>query len=173
MNKTGERLNHILDLIGFRVGRGRIPDFQEYVIKKELPELGDLKYSTVRSWFNNHAPPMKKVSLIIDALHHDFEFSENVDQVKVWWKLGGIYPFRSIENEEALEDSTDKLQFLITSMVKDECGEDFKAITSSSLIEVKNKAIALAKDFADPSKIEVPSDYLRIFIAGELRKSST
>lgn len=176
MNKTGERLSHLLDLIGFKVGRGRIPEFQTYLNNKQIPELSSLKYSTVRSWFSNHAPPMKKVNKIIDALNEDFDFYCDLQQIKVWWKLGGISPFpvtvnTNSTNFNSSEDKRYKLNFLITSMVKDESGESFDTISSNSLIAVKEKAIKLALEFADQYKKEVPHDYLRIFIADELRKN--
>lgn len=173
MNKTGDRLNHLLDLIGFRVGRGRVPEFQQYIRTKSIPGLQDLKYSTVRSWFSNNAPPMKKLNLIVDALHTDYEFTESVEQIKVWWKLGGAYPFKNNVHEEFEDISSDKLQFLITSMVTEACGEDFQTLSSTSLIDVKNKAIALARDFANPRKVEVPIEYLRVFIADALKKNTT
>lgn len=164
MNKTGERLNYLLDLIGFRVGRGRISEFQEYLIKK-VPGLEDLKYSTVRSWFNAHSPPMKKVNLIVDALHSDYEFSVNVDQIKVWWKLGGLSPF---DDSVVLESTSDKLQFLVTSLVTEELRKDFNLLSRHELVELKNKATEFAEGFADPNIKDVPHDSLRTFIAGAL-----
>jgi hypothetical protein len=164
MNKTGERLNHILDLIGFKVGRGRIPEFQEYLMNK-VPGMETLKYSTVRSWFNNHAPPMKKVNIIVDVLHDDYDFSVNVYQIKVWWKLGGLSPFN---DSDISESTSDKFQFLVTSMVTEESGKDFNLMSSDKLVDVKNKAIDFAEEFADPNKKAVPLDSLRTFIVGAL-----
>lgn len=170
MIKTGERLNHLLDLIGFRIGRGRIPEFQNYLIEN-VSGMEHLKYSTVRSWFNEHSPPMKKVNLIINALHKEHKFSVDVDQIKVWWKLGGKSPFQEPASEISKE-TTDKLQFLIASIVKEESGENFTALSSAALINAKNRAIELAKDFANPEIVEVPLEYLRIFIADSLKKNS-
>ena len=116
---------------------------------------------------------MKKINLIINSLHDDYVFTENVEQVKVWWKLGGTYPFKKNPEAEVSENAFEKLNFLITLLVTEACGHDFSEVPSSSLVAVKDKAITLAKDFADPNKIDVPIEYLRIFIADELRKNIT
>ena len=90
-NSTGERLSHILDELGFKSGRGRIPEFQKFLAGQQDSGFDDIKYSTVRSWFGTQSPPMKRVSTIIDLLLSAFEFNHPVDteQVKIWWKLGG------------------------------------------------------------------------------------
>ena len=168
---TGERLNKLLDHSGFKRGRGRIPEFQMYLVNKKIPEFETLKYSTVRSWFDDHAPPMKKISLIVDQLHKDFVLQIDIEQLKIWWKLGGISPFPASLDNSYEGEVEKKLRFLITSIVTEQCGRDFEKLPSSTLVDIKEKAIGLAKDFANTEKVDIPIEFLKIFIKEQIRKT--
>lgn len=102
---TGARLNHILDNIGFKQGRGRVKELQIY-LQEHAPEIfGELKYTTVRSWFQNHLPHMRKIDFIIETLQKNYEFNNDVEPIKSWWKVGGYYPF----NREVLPTKSDSV----------------------------------------------------------------
>ena len=92
-DSPGDRLSHILDQIGFKQGRGRVRDFQSYLTDSRPDFFSDLKYTTVRSWFQESAPPMLKIDAIISALKEKYSFHHNISQIKTWWKVGGFYPF--------------------------------------------------------------------------------
>lgn len=178
---TGERLNHLLDQIGFKSGRGRMAAFQTFLSEQEPEVFSDLKYTTVRSWFQDHAPPMKKVDVVMQALEKEYVFRNDVAQIKTWWKLGGFYPFVDEKGhvkptaEELLKtrsEDEEKLQFLVMSLVKEEAGDNFNEIPGSELIEIKEKAMDFARDFADPFKIECPQEYLRMVIRHGFRSDS-
>ena len=57
MDSPGDRLNYLLDQIGFI--SGRVEAFQNYLIENAADMFEDLKYTTVRSWFQEHAPNAK------------------------------------------------------------------------------------------------------------------
>jgi hypothetical protein len=57
-------------------------------------------------------------------------------------------------------------------MVTDESGEDFNSLSNTELISAKDKAVSLARDFADPSKVLYPQEFLKLYIKEVLRKSS-
>lgn len=173
----GDRLNHILDQIGFKQGRGRVADFQIYLTETSPDLFSDLKYTTVRSWFQDHAPPMRKIDAIIQALQKEYPFHHDISQVKTWWKVGGFYPFISNTGEPTptitdlqrdVKENEDKLQFVVMSLVTEETGEAFKSLSSHELVRLKDKAVKFAQEFADPFKTECPSDYLRMAIKDEL-----
>ncbi|WP_444928308.1 hypothetical protein ACJJI4_24085 (plasmid) [Microbulbifer sp. TRSA002] len=174
---AGNRLNHILDQIGFRQGRGRMAEFQSYLTDKAPNIFGDLKYTTVRSWFQEHSPPMRKIDAAIQALQYDYTFHHDVSHIKTWWKVGGFYPFvnefgdpvPSInELQQEATDHNEKLQFVVMSLVTEETGELFRTLSSKELVMLKDKAVQFAQDFSDPFKTECPSEYLRIVIKAEL-----
>lgn len=174
---SGERLAHILDQICFKHGRGRINDFHAYLIGK-LPEVfGDLKYTTVRSWFHESAPPMKKVDAIIGTLQEDYPFLYDISQIKTWWKVGGYYPFSdgyklgssdSISDRKSHQINEQKLQFIVMSLVMEETGSSFNELTGEQLVQIKDKAVKLAKDFVDPFQTECPDEYMRMAIRDEI-----
>lgn len=112
-DKTGGRLNHILDQIGFREGRGRVSDLQKYLIRTRPEYFANLKYTTVRSWLLESAPPMKKIEVIMDALQDNYEFKHDISQIKNWWKLGGFYPFTksSQTTDIPLDDRSTDIDF--------------------------------------------------------------
>jgi hypothetical protein len=58
-NTLGRRLNHILDNVGSKKGHGRLSEFHAFL---QINLDKELKYSTVRAWFDKSSPPMKKLS---------------------------------------------------------------------------------------------------------------
>ena len=94
----GERLKHILDKANFAPGRarGRIKAFHEYLVDKD--EFNSLKYSTVLSWFHEHAPPAKNIELIINILHEEYDFKCPPANIIKWWKHAGVCPFCEIDH---------------------------------------------------------------------------
>jgi len=166
----GDRLNHILDQIKFKQGRGRVSEFKNYLAERLLDGASDLKYTTVRSWFQEHAPPMRKIDDIMQALQQEYPFKHDISQIKTWWKLGGLYPFVDYLNPNIakIQQDKEKLQFVVMSLVTEETGELFKSLSSENLINLKDKAVKFAEEFVDPFKNECPSEYLRMVIRYEL-----
>ena len=170
---AGDRLNHLLDQIGFKKGRGRVAEFQNYLSENAPDVFSDLKYTTVRSWFQEHSPPMRKIDAVIKALQSEYTIHENIPQIKTWWKLGGLYPFSGsdenvVESEGRFEDIDEKIQFIVMSLVTEEAGELFQELSGSELVGLKDKVIQFAKDFADPFKTQCPTKYLRMAVKHEL-----
>jgi len=170
MEESGERLGHILDQIGFRLGRGRIDDFHKFLVDKRPDLFGELKYTTVRSWFHNSAPPMVRVVAVIDALETEYRIQYDLSQIKTWWKVGGFYPFVNSSNNVTTPTTSNnqicdqKLQFKIMALVTEEVADEFDALSGDQLIKIKEKAIQLANDFSNPSLVECPSEYIRMII---------
>jgi hypothetical protein len=176
-DSPGDRLNHILDQIGFKQGRGRVTNFQNYLTSTSPDVFSDLKYTTVRSWFRDHAPPMQKIDGIVQSLQKEYVFRHDISLVKTWWKVGGFYPFISesgepsptiIDLQQDAIDNQEKVQFVVMHLVTEETGEAFNSLSSQDLIRLKNKAVKLAEEFADPFKTKCPTDYLRMAIRDEL-----
>ena len=169
---TGNRLSHILNQIGFKHGRGRIQDLQSYLIDIKPEIFSDLKYTTVRSWFHDSAPPMKKVDVIIEALQNDYLFQNDISQIKTWWKVGGYYPFSHDSKPTALEPSNSineqKLQFIVMSIVTEETGKEFNELSGDELTQIKEKALQLVKDFIDPFVTVCPNEYMRMAVRDEM-----
>lgn len=174
---SGDRLNHLLDQIGFKQGRGRVSEFQNYLAEKSPALFSDLKYTTVRSWFQEHSPPMRKIDAAIQALQYDYTFCHDISQIKTWWKLGGFYPFINksgdptptiTDLQQKTKDNEEKLQFVIMSLVTEETGELFKSFATKDLVRLKDKVVQFAQDYADPFKTECPSEYLRMIIREEM-----
>lgn len=177
-DSPGDRLNHILDKAGFRSGRGRVTEFQSYLAETSPELFKDLKYGTVKSWFQQATPTMRRIGSVLEAVEKNYPINQDISLIKTWWKVGGYYPFAkpvaappkfcvespSPDNEE--ED--EKLQFIAMSLVIDETGELFKTLSSKDLVRLKDKALRFAKEFADPSKSNCPSEYLRMVIKYEL-----
>lgn len=176
-DSPGDRLNLILDQIGFKQGRGRVIDFQNYLMERFPKEFRTLKYTTVRAWFQGHAPPMRKIDAIIDALQLEFQFHHDISHIKTWWKVGGPCPFNDETSEELasihqLQQKRravqEKLSFIIMSIVTEETGEHFKSLSASDLIHISDKATTFAEDFLNPFTIECPDEYLRLVVRHEL-----
>lgn len=178
-NTAGERLSHILDQIGFKQGRGRVIDFQHYLTDTSPKHFKHLKYTTVRAWFQDHAPPMRKIDAIIDALQVNYHFNHDLSHIKTWWKAGGYYPFydKTPHNHPSIHELVEKistvkekLPFLIMSIVTDETGELFKTLSGSELIHISDKAIGFMEHFMDPLMIECPDEYIRLVVRNEVKK---
>jgi hypothetical protein len=176
---AGKRLSHILDKIGFKQGRGRITNFQNYLIETCPKDFKGLKYTTVRAWFQDHAPPMQKMDAIINALHAEYQIHHDVSHIKTWWKVGGFYPFTENVSEEhdSLDELKtkiaavkDKLPFIIMSIVTDEVGEHFSSLSGSELIRISDKATNFAEKFLDPFNTDCPEEHLRLIVQQELLK---
>jgi hypothetical protein len=173
----GDRLSTILDQIGFKQGRGRVLDFQNYLRDTSPKDFKDLKYTTVRAWFQNHAPPMRKIDAVIDALQVEFQFNHDISHIKTWWKVGGPCPFDSEtiaerasihQLEQKIGLYKEKLAFIIMSIVTEEAGEHFKSLSGSDLTRISDKVKAFTEDFINPSIIECPDEYLRLVARHEL-----
>lgn len=176
-NSPGDRLSHILDQIGFKQGRGRVRDFQSYLTDSRPDFFSDLKYTTVRSWFQESAPPMLKIDAIISALQESYSFNHNIPQIKTWWKVGGYYPFIDAGGEASPtihdlqkknEANREKAQFIVMSLVTEVAGDSFSHLTGEELVQLKDSAVRMNDDFADPFKTDCPSEYLKIAIQNEL-----
>lgn len=170
---AGDRLNEVLDQIGFKKGRGRMADFQNYLMDKSPEIFSDLKYTTVRAWFLDSSPPMRKIDAIIKALQIDFELHHDIDLIKTWWKIGGSYPFTekykslSVNNGMSKEE-LEKLEFVVMSLIVEQIGNSSRHFDTTDLIVIKNYIIKFAKDFADPEKAECPHELLKIVIKSKL-----
>lgn len=176
---SGDRLAHILDQVGFKEGRGRVADFHHYLINQENEAFSDLKYTTVRSWFKDHTPPMQKISAIVDSLHEQYQFHHNLSQIKTWWKVGGFYPFVNIDGDRTptltqIQDRNaeyeDKLQYIIMALMTEEAGNSFENLSADDLRSIKMKTLNFAKDFSDPFKTECSPEYLRMIIRDNLSR---
>lgn len=170
--QPGDRLNHLLDKIGFKNGRGRVAEFHSYLCEKMPSVFSDLKYTAVRGWFNKAAPPMRKIDAAMQALQMDYQISYDISQIKTWWKLGGYYPF----TEESIgliplasrNEDTERLRFAVMAMVTDVTGEDIQKLSTEELVMITDKATRFALNYADPQKTSCPSEYVRMAIKAEL-----
>jgi hypothetical protein len=178
-NTPGERLSHILDQIGFKQGRGRVIDFQNYLTSTSPKYFKDLKYTTVRAWFQDHAPPMRKIDAIIETLQVDYRFQHDVSHIKTWWKAGGFYPYFDktstshpsvLDLMEKVAIAKEKLPFIIMSIVTEETGDLFNSLSGSELIQISDKAVSFADNFLNPLNIDCPDEYLRLIVRHELQK---
>jgi len=175
--EAGQRLNHLLDQIGFKEERGRVAFFQKYLIERKPEVFFGLNYNTVRSWFNNSSPAMVKIDVIISALQESYQFNHNIPQIKTWWKVGGYYPFINgdgsasptiLDIKQKNKENREKAQFIVMSLVTEVAGDSFGSLTGEELVQLKDCAIKMTDDYADPFKTECPSDYLRIAIQNKL-----
>jgi hypothetical protein len=178
-DSPGDRLSIILDQIGFKQGRGRVIDFQNYLRDRSPKDFKDLKYTTVRAWFQGHAPPMRKIDAVIGALQVEFQFHHDISHIKTWWKVGGPCPFSSETTAEHVSIQQlqqkirmlkEKLSFIIMSIVTEETGEHFRSLSGSDLIRISDKATSFAEDYLNPFNIECPDEYLRLVVRHELMK---
>ena len=163
----GERLDHLLNQIGFAEGRGRTRSLFEFVSQNSTYDFSDLKFGTVRSWFHNHAPTMRKVNAIVDLLSEEYSFEIDKEQIAVWWKVGGYYPFNAASDSLDI----DKLDFVITSMISEEVKDSLQDIESSKLLKVKSQTLDMCKAFADPTVSECPTEFIKTFVRGSLRNN--
>lgn len=160
----GQRLTHLLDCVGFLQGRGRTKFLHELLIANTKYDFSQLKYSTVRSWFHQHAPTMRKVNAVIDILNEHYVFNEDAEQIAVWWKVGGYNPyFSSVQNIPSEE-----LDFMITALIAEEAKALNVAIKVSELLLVKEKVIKICQDFGNPNSKECPDQYKKLLIRGIL-----
>ena len=175
-SETGQRLNHILDQIGFKERRGRVSYFQKYLSEHKPETFSDLNYSTVRSWFKDSSPSMLKIDVIISALQESYSFNHNIPQIKTWWKVGGYYPFIDaagdvsptiLDLQKTIKENKEKKQFIVMSLVTEITGDAFNSLTSEDLVQIKDSAIKMIDDYADPFKIDCPSEYIKIAIQNE------
>lgn len=171
-DSPGSRLNHLLDQISFKKGRGRATDFQNYLIKACPSVFGALKYTTAKSWFTHSAPPMGKISVIVDQLDQDYSFRYDLSLIKTWWKLGGFYPFGDSNAHQLSENYLEKLQYKVMALITEEAGDLFDNLTVDKLDVIKTNTIKFAHDFVDPAKNECPENYLRIMIKHFLKASA-
>ena len=164
----GERLTHLLDNVMFESGRGRTRALYNLLIESSIEDFSDLKFGTVRSWFHNHAPTMRKVSTIVELLSATYVFEQDKEQIAVWWKVGGYYPFSSVSDSLDLQ----KLDFVITSLITDEVSESLQEIDASKLLAIKSMALDMCKAFSDPAISDCPVEYIKTFIRGSLKDNS-
>jgi hypothetical protein len=173
----GGRLGHLLDRIGFKAGHGRINEFRAYLVAASPDVFSDLKYSTVRGWFQDSSPPMRKIDAIVAALQLQYKFPVGVpsSHIKTWWKVGGAYPFAKNHSRLVMEQSAgdidDKLQFLIMALVAEESGDTFDSMSAESLVAIKDRVLQFAKGYADPFKLECPLEFLRMIVTCEVDKA--
>lgn len=161
---TGKRLSHILDSIEFPAARGRAGAFHQYLMAKRPEEFGELKLTTVRSWFHDHSPPMRKAEIIFIALNEDYPFPQDFTPILGWWKIGGVYPF------DDLAAVDERLQFIVMAMVSEAAGEQLSQLGTDDLINVKDRAMTLAMQFRDPTVTECPADYMRALVNFDMQK---
>jgi len=153
--KAGKRLSHILDQIGFPTIR-RSNTFQEYLLETCAKELGELKLSTVRSWFGTNSPSVSSTKVILTALQEEYPIGVAIVTVSAWWKLGAEYPFTA-----SLDSiSQEKLHFNIMRILTNEAGGDFEGFSIEQLQHFRDSAYELARQFADPSITSCPDEYL-------------
>lgn len=160
----GERLTHLLDKIGFESGRGRTRALYNRLVDSSVEEFSDLKFGTVRSWFHNHAPPMRKVTSIIDLLSENYSFKPDKEQVSVWWKVGGFYPY------DTLEPTLDsrKVGSYVASTIQEHSRSNDLSISRLLEQEIQDAVMAMCNDFADPNLTECPVQYIDMLIKGKL-----
>jgi hypothetical protein len=168
----GNRLSHLLDLIEFRKGRGRGTDLHEYLIKQSPDQFNTLAYTSVRSWLGTSAPPMSKCDVIIEALQKNYTVPGDIGQVKIWWKLGGAYPFGSgnhLMQKEIPAIDEEKLEFSVMAIVMDESKEYFNSLAAVDLIKLKEAGMSLAIDYANPKLTNCPEKYIRTVVKDALK----
>lgn len=169
--KPGERLNHILDKINFKKGRGRVSEFQEYLTNQSPEWFSEIKYTTVRSWFSEHAPPMNKINAAIEALNKNNEIPYDLSYIKTWWKVGGHYPFEVNDNNQEASDFFEKLQYKIMALISLEVNS-IEDISVEKLNQVREQTLDFARSFKDPKIKECPESYLKILIQHFLNSNS-
>ena len=178
--EAGNRLEHILETIGFDMGRGHIRRFYELLRLSNSPELRDLKFRTVRAWFQQNAPAMRKIDIVIDLLHKKYNFHYDQSLVKTWWKLGGYYPFSEHEgisagpNGQISDALLKKIDFIVMASITQFLDVNSSDLSVDDLIYVRDQITGFACDFSSQDIVECPSEYLTIMIRHfvELRRKS-
>jgi hypothetical protein len=173
----GKRLVHLLDQIGFQKDRGIITDLHTYLLNTQPDDFSDLSYGTVRAWFAENSPPMKRMSLVIEALRKNYPFDYDIMHIKTWWKVGGFYPFMESSTDQALAEldnearaTFEKTKFVIMSLVTEECGESFEKLSADELKTISDAANQFVQDFTDPYQTTCPNRYIRAVIRDQLGK---
>lgn len=175
----GDRLNQILDDIGFPDGHGRIKRFMSYIHKEDVGDgiLKDIPYSTIRSWFSKQTPTMKKMGLIFDTLEMEYIFKHDTERLKMWWKLGGEYPFQDDINKNISSNSQldilqkrreKKLTLDVMSLVTSGDLPGFDSVESDDVMKVVEKVVQFGRNFSNPAKIECPKEYMKLMLIGYL-----
>jgi len=106
---TGQRLSHLLDVIGFPSGHGRVNCFHNH-LKTNCPhKFGDISYSTVRAWFGNNSPPLEKLIEVLTCIDKSFSIPIEVGLAASWIKAGGINPLESgvVATDKTIEEDID------------------------------------------------------------------
>jgi len=177
----GERLSHILDMIGFKQGHGRITELHNHLLNKRLESLSELKYMTVKSWFGDSCPPMKKIKQIINALDEDYAFNKgiNLDQVMGWWKVGGYYPFSEVsdvkpaDNESGLVNTIKKVDSIFVGQVHLLIYQTASELNINLITEIKRNTLEHIFDkvvtYCQENKLEIDSPQLKDTIVNILR----
>lgn len=175
--EAGQRFHHILDQIGFKESRGRVSYLQKYLMKHKPETFSHLNYTTVRAWLSISSPPMVKIDVIISALQEEYSFNHNIPQIKTWWKVGGYYPFIDetgtasptiTDLQKQNEEDKEKAQFIVMALVMEIAGDNFNKLTSDELVKLKDSAVKLTDDFANPFKTACPEEYIKMVIQKEL-----
>lgn len=169
----GDRLNYILDFVGFHEGRGRVSEFKTLLETQSPDEFVDLKYTTVRSWFNDNAPTMRKIDAIIKMLADIYELEFDLQQLKTWWKLGGRNPFDSFAIEvdriqEQLKEDQEKNNFLVIKTITEVAGEELETLSSKDLLDIKDSVLNFMQLFANPVEVTCPREYIEMIIKNKL-----
>jgi len=160
---SSDRLKHTLDKLGFRDGRGRTKGFHAYLVEKRPDIFKDLKYTTVRSWFQGqNSPLMEKIDVIIDALLENYSSDRNAMSLKTWWKVGGVYPFAEESKEMDL-----MINGIVTEMM---VKENFRDIDLDKFESVKEKINQLAADWYDPNA-DIPRRLIQLYCADLIKDS--
>lgn len=164
----GRRLSHILDVLGFHTGRGRVKAFHKFLSESDSG-FEELKYPAVRSWFQDSSPPINKMELIVDVLISHYSLDLDAKLVVNWWKLGGLYPFKDSRHLPAADLT--KSEFLLMSVITDVVGRDFDAMTSEQLVVIKKRALRFMELFSDPRVTDCPKDFLIAIVKNEVEQS--
>jgi hypothetical protein len=167
-SSPGERLTHLLDNIMFESGRGRTRALYNLLIESSIEDFSDLKFGTVRSWFHNHAPTMRKVTTIVELLSATYVFEQDKEQVAVWWKVGGYYPYDTVEpslNKNHIEE-------LVSSIIQKSAQDSGLMVSESAYQRIRDLVLEMCREFADPSISECPNKYIEMLIRDQLRNTN-
>ena len=162
----GVRFNHILDRVGFPSGHGRVKELQLFLSKCETFGLKDIKYGSVRAWFHDNAPPMRKIQTVLKALVSHYDGELDIEAAAVWWKMGGVYPFESGVKKHSLD-------LVVSSLVMTVLNNNPSAIEEDKLEQIKSEVTELCELFADPNQRVCPEKYIKMLIENRLRESSS
>ncbi len=110
---------------------------------------------------------MRKVSLIIEILSEQYSFAPDKEQIAVWWKVGGYYPY------EVKESSVDTLEIknIVANVIRDNSNGKNLELSATMVEEMQNSAIAMCKDFADPNLTKCPVRYIEMLIRDKLTQA--